>query len=405
MIKKITAFALALMMGCVLCSCSMVFVNEERDRAQVVAEVDEEKILKGEVMDSVNAMCYQYGITKDTYGDQYESQVQTIRDSILQEFVEYTLIMQHAKELNMPGLSDEDLKSIASDMKAVYDGAYSTAKAQVAQDAQAADSTDASEVTNDDPRVKEIVDELLTGVGYYNGSLEATLTRTKVKSNVKDFLSKDYNPTDSDVKEFYDAQLKEQKEVLDNSPSSITTYENSDTLIYVPKGIKYLKNLLIALPSDIQTQLSGYRSAGSDDEADKLRDAELKKIKEKTDEAYQAALKDFDAALEKYGEDPGIESYPEGYRIYKGISNYDSDFVDAGLALENIGDISKPTASDFGYFIIKYASQMQPGTTSFEDAKERLLENMKTQYREDTYSSAYNGWESSAKMTEYKDRF
>ena len=63
-----------------------------------------------------------------------------------------------------------------------------------------------------------------------------------------------------------------------------------------------------------------------------------------------AAGEDFDALVKEYGKDPGMEGNAEGYTFSYG--EMVKSFEEAAFALE-IGEISTPVESDFGYHIIK----------------------------------------------------
>lgn len=59
---------------------------------------------------------------------------------------------------------------------------------------------------------------------------------------------------------------------------------------------------------------------------------------------------DFDELVKEYNEDPGMEKNPDGYVFTKG--DMVKEFEDASYSL-NVGDLSKPVKSDYGYHIIK----------------------------------------------------
>ena len=62
------------------------------------------------------------------------------------------------------------------------------------------------------------------------------------------------------------------------------------------------------------------------------------------------AGEDFDALIEEYNTDPGMETYTTGY--YFGEGQMVEPFEEAAYSLEN-GQISELVESDFGYHIIK----------------------------------------------------
>ena len=71
--KKIMVTAVCAVLCVALASCSMVSVNEDKDRAQVVAEVNGTQITKGEVLDQVDMNLAVYGMTREQFAEQYGS--------------------------------------------------------------------------------------------------------------------------------------------------------------------------------------------------------------------------------------------------------------------------------------------------------------------------------------------
>ena len=174
--------------------------------------------------------------------------------------------------------------------------------------------------------------------------------------------------------------------------------------------MRYVKNLLVAIPEDIREQITDLRLEKKDEEADALRDQELAKIKTKAEEVYQkatAAGADFDAVLAEYGEDPGMKTEPtksRGYRIYQGMEDFDTIFVEAGMALKEVGDVSPMTASDFGYYIIQYASDVESKTVPYEEAKSFLEPLLRDEEVGKLYDEKVEEWTEAADIEKYEDR-
>ncbi|MBQ9081947.1 MAG: peptidylprolyl isomerase [Clostridia bacterium] len=112
---------------------------------------------------------------------------------------------------------------------------------------------------------------------------------------------------------------------------------------------KYLKDFVRAKHILVQfsttTSSSATTSSGEQtrtkEEAKKLADEILKKI---------ADGEDFDKLIKEYGEDPGMESNPDGY-----VFTYDEmveEFEKAAFALD-INGISEPVETTYGYHIIQ----------------------------------------------------
>ena len=87
-----------------------------------------------------------------------------------------------------------------------------------------------------------------------------------------------------------------------------------------------------------------------------------------------AAGEDFDALMEQYGEDPGMETNKDGYLIDKDGATLDGSFMveefTKGATALAVDEISEPVKSDFGWHIIKRV----PATEQdFEDARYALI--------------------------------
>lgn len=78
----------------------------------------------------------------------------------------------------------------------------------------------------------------------------------------------------------------------------------------------------------------------------------LKALKERAYSVYKEAKSgaDFDKLIAEYGEDPGMESNPDGYTFTKG--EMVEEFEKAAFALKD-GEISEPVETEFGWHIIK----------------------------------------------------
>ncbi len=74
-------------------------------------------------------------------------------------------------------------------------------------------------------------------------------------------------------------------------------------------------------------------------------------LEQKVQEIYQRAIagEDFDSLIEEFGEDPGMQSNPDGYQFTDGVMV--PEFENATKAL-GMNEISAPVKTDFGWHII-----------------------------------------------------
>ena len=90
-IRRTAAFLLIASMLLALCGCNIIQVDEERDRAQVVATVDGQEIKKSEVLNLFDSYKSIYGITDEIEKNPTKEQAESIKNiklSLLDSLIE-----------------------------------------------------------------------------------------------------------------------------------------------------------------------------------------------------------------------------------------------------------------------------------------------------------------------------
>lgn len=400
--KKITAVVVALALLFSFTGCHMVFVNEEKDNALVVAKVGDKEILKEELKQEYDAIKFIYGLSDEDEmdADNRETRIEAMQQ-VLKELVNNELIAQCGADIGVEPLTEEELAEVDQTFEDNVGMIELLARQNFTTDIEDKDSEEYAKA------LALYIEAEKEKRGVNNGIYLKRLTREKYVSKVKEHIAANYEPTDEELREFYDERLASQKDLLASNPGYLSTLEDSGLVLYYPSGYRYVKNLLVAMPEDIKNQIIDLRTAGKDDEADELREEGLASIKAQADDIY-AKLEggaDFDELLKQYGSDPGMtqETTKNGYRIYEGISGYDEIFVKAGMALEKVGDYSEPTGSDNGYYIIRYQTEVKEGEVSFEEAKESVKTKQVESYASTRYSEYLAEWEAKVGVTRYEN--
>lgn len=399
--KKIVACVLAMALFLALSGCNMVFVDEEKDKLQVVAQVGDKEILKQEVLEIYESSLATYGYTEqDLISSQGQSAVDQLKQSALDTLVENALVEIKAKEMGVDTLTEEQEENIDSELESLKGFVENFVDSQIEALAEEDPTLDK------EAKKEELLNQQLEEYGFNDGTLKESYVDTAIKQNIQTVLVEGYTPTAEEMQAWYDENVEIQKEQVESSPGMVDTFENAGVAFYYPAGMRYVKNLLIAIPDDKKEEIDALRSEDKDDEADELRDLELAKIQPTAQKAYEAALEDFDAALEQYGQDEGMTQEPaksQGYRIYSSMTGYDTNFVSAGMALTNVGDVSEPVASDFGYFIIQYASEIPEGPVEVDLTDQFYIDERIDAEKEDRYEAELEKWKEEL-VTTYPDR-
>lgn len=111
-----------------------------------------------------------------------------------------------------------------------------------------------------------------------------------------------------------------------------------------------------------------------------LTDEEIERVQAHADSVYQKALagEDFAELAKQYSDDT-ITGRQGGVLPYFSLGQMVDPFEKAAYALKNVGDISEPVKTRFGFHILKLLGKKTE--TSFEEIESRLYESMKRSER------------------------
>lgn len=102
----------------------------------------------------------------------------------------------------------------------------------------------------------------------------------------------------------------------------------------------------------------------------------------------------FETLVDEFNMDAGMANYPDGYKVHKDSVNWVPEFSQAAMALEKVGDISEPVATDYGVHILLYAGDVEGGVLPLTDElKAKLHDEMLTEREQTAYMEAFTQWE------------
>lgn len=385
-IRAVAAAALATM---VFAGCGMVSVNPEKDAAQVVAVIDGTEIPKGDYYEMIDTLGNSFGFTSEDLKDGDNGE--TMRTYVLDELINQEAAYLKAVEDGLVDTSDEHKAEVRKEIED-----------EMAQTKESYDS-----MYEDESQAQEAYDSYVESMGY--DDLDAAVDekiRTDAINDEYEKATEDVEVTDDEAREKFDEQVEEQKAAIDEDPSSFSTYQQSGSAYYNPPGSDYVKNLLIALPDDVQSEISSLRSSGDTEGADALRDEELAKIHDEAQDALDRANagEDFDELIEELGDDPGMEAEPaktEGYLVTEN-SNYVDEFEEASLALTEDGQISDLVPTDFGYHIILRVSDAE-GPVDFDTVKDQIVQSETSTKKSEAYQKFLEDLKAGMEITTYPE--
>ncbi len=386
--------------------CNLVEVNPERDMERTVATVDGEKILKRDyvnmyynVYQQYQQYMYIYGQSVDLDSEEYQELIQT--DSI-NEIVNQKILTIKAREYGCYDFTQEDLDDIEASYQEFMDYYRDNSRSTITADEANADLSE-DEIAE---LVEEELNATLEQMSFEEEEYRQALKDSKATEKLKEIITETPDPTESEIQAEYDSNVASQQSSFDSDPASYeSAISNGTTIYYNLPGTRKASHVLIALPDEVQNQISQLRSDGDDEAADALRDEELAKIKETADIVYGLAEEgeDFAQLIEEYGQDPGMETR-DGYVVAAESTSYAPEFAEGIFSLENVGDFTKPVATDFGYHIIKYVEALPEGAVPLDEVKDEISNNLLTAKQNELYSEKLAEWNDEMKIKIYKSR-
>ena len=377
--KRVVFTSLLLVMAVLLSSCGLVQVNEEKDRKIIVAKVNGEDILKGDLLD----------LYKMYNGETEEYDKEAIT-SILDNLIEEEILKQ--KTVAAGHVVDEEAKEQAKeDYEQVIEDRAENLKEQAKEDADP--EIDYQQLARDD--MKEYLDSVdKTEEEYIEESAEYIVIQKYL-----DELTDDLKVDDKEIEEYYQKELDSQLEY-----PSMSAY--STVSIVTEPAMRRVKHILIMLPDEDAKSIQALRQEDKNEDADKMREEKLEAIRTKA-EAVLAETKtneNFESLIIKHGEDPGMESEEnkDGYTMYRDASMYE-EFLTASFGLDE-GGISELVATDVGYHIIKVYEATEDVIAPLEEVKEDIQAALLNQKKSEKIDELIKGWVEESDIKKYENR-
>ena len=396
--RKLWVIVLCVTLCCALiCACATV--------PDTVATVNGTRISGEQFQRTLNGFLSNYGLTEDSL---YESlgtdEAVEYKNNIIDEMVLQELMMQYASSNGLDELSDEDRDSITQRADEYLSNLRETFEQEVAAD-ESFEGDAASEEAG------RRFDEYVDTYDYSKENLEEQFTRQLILDRVYDDVMKDATVTEDEIREYYDSEVAAQEEQSagEDVQDAVARYVGAqdDLVLYVPPAVpgavRNVKHILLQIPDDVAEQIEQLEEAGDDAAAEEQRAAAMAELLQEAQSIADRARsgEDFDALIEQYNEDPGAAYYPDGYQVYEGAS-FDEAFLAAALGLANIGDISDPVESSYGYHIIMYSSTPTAGPVPYEEVHDDIETDLTSEKRTERWRDAVASWQEEADIEKHQ---
>ena len=353
-------------------------------------------VLKSEIQDEFDQMLTQYVAYYAQYGysvDEYDTELQA---SVAQETVQSklsTAIVRHYAAQNGYELTEEKKAELLAQVQTTLDNTREYLESYLSAYGYTGDELTAA------------VEDQLAQAGYTEESLMESAELNDVLNFIYEKATADVTVTEEEVKEAFDAKVAEQKETYADVDSFINDYVNENEILYTPENVRLMECIYIAkvdgeatedeATADEATPAEATAAEATIDEATADEAVDIASLtgyaKAKAIVAAVAGGADYEEAMKAYNEDSSTEEQMmRGYPVAEGCTLYGDGFVDGALALEHVGDVSDVIETDYGYFILRYAKDLEAGEADFETRKDAQTEETLTNKKNDAYSTKIN---------------
>ncbi len=456
--KKKALLAVLLVMTLMLSSCALIVKDPEVDAKTVILKMGDKEITKAEVQEAVQNELAEMYQTYANYGTQLDvtdpSVIEAAQNTAVTRLKQDMTLRAKAAELGLDQLTEEETAKAKEDAESSLETTKNYIKSFYLTEEQ--QQLEGEEL---EKAIQEKMDEFGVSLEDYEKAAADQIMDDKLR----EYAVKDVTVTDEEVTADYDSKVAADEEKYKENLSSWASADRSGTtLYYAPAGIRRVKQILIKFKEDDQKVIDEANSKISDansrvtaadnkisaaqetldsedaseeaktsaqenldaanterETAQKDLEAAQAELKAATDTAFTNLDEDTDAVLaalaenpeswdqllEEKNEDPGMKAgavnAEKGYAVCEGMTGFDPAFVEAAMALKSVGDISgKVRGETYGYYIIKYVSDVQEGKVDFDSVKDALRESLLSDKQDQTYADTVEQWINEAGIKE-----
>lgn len=384
-LKKLTAAAVAAMTA-MTCGCS---VRSSSDAAWPTGAVSDKKALTVSI-DSFQKE-YKYWLSEqkilDDTAEEVAEECAQQRSTIINYLINEQIVVDQAAKLGVT-LTEDDQNEVDENYNQLIEQSIEGFKSSV----NAGDTTEADGEAAILEAAEKLFDENLAACGMTRDDLLISLRNIKLTQKLKERLAEDDPVEYSDAEAQYDQIIAGIQQVYENSPAD---YEQDLYYKYywLPDNSRLIKHILIKFDSDDSTEITACRQNNDEAGADKAKAAALEKLRPEVEQIKEQLDNgaDFDELAKQYSEDPGLESYPDGYLVVPNGSSYYAEFQQGAYELENIGDY-KMVGTDLGWHIIQYASDAVITEENKQAMRDALFQNLQENAADNAYYDKMKQW-------------
>ncbi|MBO4925630.1 MAG: peptidylprolyl isomerase [Clostridia bacterium] len=424
--QKKSLLVLLLALTLILSGCALTRVNEEKDLARTIIDVNGETVDKRTFVTAVNNLWNQYQTYNQYYAQlgmegEYPTDADTVIKNTADTYVSTLVVRQKAHEMGMYEFTEEEQAHVQEHAKEEYDSYV-----------QQVISTFLSDSTLEGDELTAAAEAYMKEHGL--SSMEDFVKDAEndvAIEKLEESITADVTVTDEEVTAALTEKADAAKTQYEENPDAYgKTVNNQGTVYYAPAGYRMVKQILVGVSEEESQAIKEARAAltaaenavanaaedadmdalnaavtEAKEKLDAVKTPALAAVKEKADEVYGLATAegaDFDALIAEYNTDKGM---PEnGYAVREGFAPFLEEFTNAAMGLKTVGDVSEPVETDYGYHIIRYVADVEEGVQDTEAVRTSIRDGLLTTRKNEKSTETVKSWVDAANVKLYLDK-
>lgn len=241
--------------------------------------------------------------------------------------------------------------------------------------------------------------------GYsYESMLEAA-RRDAWKERLYEAVTKDMTIDDEQMRQFYETQLATAEMTYSADYSVYEAEANAGrTMVWNPEGVRRIQSILVPFSDEQGVEYLTLQAALA--QGDSSAQAQLDAMYNAIEPAAQQLLdrvnagEDFVQLMTENG-----STNTQGDFVSAKSTSYSQSYLQAAMALQNVGDVSGLVRTDGGICILRYAADVPAGPVAYEEVRDALMETYLEEMKSSQYNATVVGWIQNANVRYHTDTF
>ena len=344
-----------------------------------------------------------------------EEELSALREQIASQYADEELMRQQAAAMGLDQFTEAETAELTAEAENQYESMVSYYMDYFARDEMSVEE------------VRSATVDYFDGEGYTLEGVLADLALGEVRERLYQAVTGSFQLSEQELTDYYNARVEAEKAEYEAEPYSFEfALFGESAVTYVPAGYRAVRSLLIRFTQEQVTEMYSLtarrdeaRAALAQDSGDKEAKAALEQAEQEIAAIAETVLPSireiqnklstgslFDRMMANYNEDARMEVRPfsqQGYYLRADSMLWPQEYIEAAMALSEVGQVSEPVVTCNGVYLIEYLGEVAEGPVPLNSIRDRLLEEATDTRKAELFEATLASWREGAQIELYPD--